>query len=599
VRVIHARGIFRRTALTLVATIAALLCAAGAALVYQTYRNTLAATQSLQANEALRVRESVASLLGEIERNLNAIASIPWSAPGLTVDDRATEYRRAMSILPAILEITLVDAAARELLFVSRSQSVRANGGVIVEFDLVGRATKTGPAYSPVRFESGKALPYIVFAFPDRGSSAQVSLAKISLQSLSDELAKIVSSAGGLAFVVDGEGKLVAHSNRLSVLRPAAYQSDEIVRTAVSEAVTRADAAGTGAHAFEGKEMWASWQALKAPRWVFFVEQEKSTLLKPVWDAIKLSLGLLGLGLLSALGVSYWLARRMTRPVVALSKSVEQFAAGNLSKRSEIHSHDEIETVSNSFNAMAEELEALTNNLEQKIAEKTNQLETEFTKRESQSKEIVKLEERARIMRDFHDGVGGHLVSLLGAAKRDALDARQIEQMVNDALVDFRIAIDSLSPDETDMTTALASLRFRLLPRLKAAGLASNWAIDALPDKLGFSREAIFHVQRIMAEAITNVVKHASASRVDVRVRLEAGAGESGALTIEVADDGVGISSGLSDLTEPRRGRGLSNIRQRAGLIGGKVAWVPTSEGGQGTTLRLVVPAKVEAEVAA
>jgi signal transduction histidine kinase len=86
---------------------------------------------------------------------------------------------------------------------------------------------------------------------------------------------------------------------------------------------------------------------------------------------------------------------------------------------------------------------------------------------------------------------------------------------------------------------------------------------------------------------------------VDVRVRLEAGADESKALTIEVADDGVGISSTLGDLTEPRRGRGVSNIRQRAGLIGGEVAWVPTSEGGQGTTLRLTVPTKVEAEVVA
>jgi HAMP domain-containing protein len=473
--VIHARGIFRRTALTLVLTIAVVLCAAGSALVYQTYHNTLVSAQRLQADEVLRVRESVGAFLGEIERNLNAIASIPWSAPGLTADDRATEYRRAMSILPAVLEVTLANSSARELLFVSRVQPLRVSSGAVVEPELVSQAMKSGATYSSVRFEAGKALPYIVLAYPDRGSSEQVSLAKISLQSSSEALANIVAGKSGLAFIVDGDGKLVAHSNRLSVLRPAMYQSDEVVRNAVKEAATRADASGTGDHAEDGNAMWASWQTLKAPRWVIFVEQEKSVLLKPVWDALKWSALFLGLGILSALGVSYWLARRMTRPVVALSKSVQQFAAGNLAHRASVTTHDEIESVANNFNAMASELQSLTTNLEQKIAEKSSQLEKEFVNRETQSKEIVKLEERARIMRDFHDGVGGHLVGLLGAAKRDALDAKQIEAMVSDALVDFRIAIDSLSPEDTDLTTALAGLRFRLMPRLKGWNLSGRW----------------------------------------------------------------------------------------------------------------------------
>jgi signal transduction histidine kinase len=574
----------------LVLTIAALLCAAGSALVYQTYLNTLASSQRAQADEALRVRESVSVLLGEIERNLNAIASIPWSAPGLTADDRATEYRRAMSILPAVLEITLVDAAARELLFVSRSQPLRVSSGAVVEPDLVGQAMTAGAAYSSVRFESGKALPFIILAFPDRGSSAQVSLAKVSLQSLSESLAKIVSGNGGLAFIVDGESKLVAHSNRLSVLRPAMYQEDEVVRSAVSAAAARAEASGTLAHTLEGKSMWASWQTLKAPRWVVFVEQDKSVLLKPVWDALKWSALFLGLGILSALGVSYWLARRMTRPVVALSKSVQQFASGNLAHRASVTTHDEIESVANNFNAMASELQALTTNLEQKISEKTSQLETEFATREAQGKEIVKLEERARIMRDFHDGVGGHLVGLLGAAKRDALDAKQIEAMVSDALVDFRIAIDSLSPEETDLTTALAGLRFRLLPRLKGAGLESAWSLEGLPLHLDFSREVIFHVQRIVAEAITNVIKHAGATRVEVTAWVDS---ELSAMVLEVRDDGVGFAARASE-TGGLRGRGVANISQRALLIGGLVEWRNLgNEGGQGehgTLMRLQIP---------
>jgi signal transduction histidine kinase len=157
--------------------------------------------------------------------------------------------------------------------------------------------------------------------------------------------------------------------------------------------------------------------------------------------------------------------------------------------------------------------------------------------------------------------------------------------MVNDALVDFRIAIDSLSPNETDMTTALANLRFRLIPRLQSAGLASEWTFADVPDRAVFSREAIFHVQRIIAEAITNVVKHASATRVDVRTLWDA---PTQRLTIEIQDDGKGTVMS-SEASEPRRGRGVGNIQQRVALVGGVVEWVPPTSGA-GTVVRVVLP---------
>jgi signal transduction histidine kinase len=117
---------------------------------------------------------------------------------------------------------------------------------------------------------------------------------------------------------------------------------------------------------------------------------------------------------------------------------------------------------------------------------------------------------------------------------------------------------------------------------------------------LTFSREIIFHVQRIVAEAITNVIKHAGATRVEVVARVDSALS---AMVLEVRDDGVGFAAQASE-TGQVRGRGVANISQRAQLVGGSVEWRNLSEktgqgsGANGTVMRLQIPMPTEGEVA-
>jgi signal transduction histidine kinase len=552
-------------------------------------------SSELQVTQAKALSYRLSAELARAEIGTMEVLDLPWVYESGSDSDSLEELRRLLKLNKIISKIVLSNGDATSLV-VSR---LDADGRALNPVALAQWAhASNGPiTYGSVVHQDGGKLAQFVVRSRERPNVT--AFVEADLRFVGVDAGALSYGTSGSIYVVDSDGKIVAHKDARYSLRETDVRSEWSLRGWNLSDLTSQTQPFVMGRSLLGDKVMASALRMERQGWWLVVEQSESEALAPVRRQLQRNLWLLVLGVACASALAYIFARGWSDPIVQLSMSAKRIAKGSFPQDVVVGRQDELGDLAKSFNEMASELQFLTNNLEQKIAEKTNQLETEFTKRESQSKEIVKLEERARIMRDFHDGVGGHLVSLLGAAKRDALDAKQIEQMVNDALVDFRIAIDSLSPDETDMTTALASLRFRLLPRLKAAGLASNWAIDALPDKLGFSREAIFHVQRIMAEAITNVVKHASASRVDVRVRLEAGADASKALTIEVADDGVGISSTLGDLTEPRRGRGVSNIRQRAGLIGGEVAWVPTSEGGQGTTLRLTVPTKVEAEVVA
>ncbi len=578
--------VFRRYALSLAGVVCAVLCAAGIAFAIQSYRdaeNHMEGTHALQTQLA---RDRTLGLLEEIERNLRVIASIPWSATGLTQDDRATEYRRVISTLVAVQEISLVSPEGIELAAVSRSRPVTFGSGIHFDKELISRARSGEPTYSEVRLEPGRTTPFVYLALADKGSSEQVSVAKISLQTLSEALARIATSPASQSFIVDAAGLTVAHSNRLQALRIDALKTDVAVQQAIG--ASRAGALNGNATSIrDGETLFNSWQSLKNPSWLFFISQPKSKLLVPVYKSLLWSLALLGLGLSGALAASYWLARKMTRPIIALSKSANEFANGNLDHRIPAAQIYEFQNVAQSFNRMAGDLKVLTTDLESKVQEKTAQLSSEFALRETQTKELTKLEERARIMRDIHDGVGGHLVALLGAAKREQLDSKAIEAMAQDALVDFRIAIDSMSPTETDLVTTLANLRFRLQPRLAASQLASDWKFDEFPPDLKLSREVLFHLQRIVAEAITNIAKHArGATRADVAAKWDAAHLR---VIIEILDDGAGFAQGL---IAGGGGRGIANMRTRAGLAGGELELI-SAGAGSGAIVRLLIPAEI------
>jgi signal transduction histidine kinase len=90
-------------------------------------------------------------------------------------------------------------------------------------------------------------------------------------------------------------------------------------------------------------------------------------------------------------------------------------------------------------------------------------------------------EERERIMRELHDGVGSQPLSSLAAVERGAADSGAVARMLRECLDDMRLAIDTLAPGSADLGGALGNLRWRLSPRLEAAGIASRWRRSRCP----------------------------------------------------------------------------------------------------------------------
>ena len=112
------------------------------------------------------------------------------------------------------------------------------------------------------------------------------------------------------------------------------------------------------------------------------------------------------------------------------------------------------------------EAETLNRELEQRIREKSTELEHNYQRLRELERQQVLDEERRRIMRDMHDGMGGHLVSTLALAESGATKSETIAEALRAALNDLRLMIDSLDPVEGDLTLVLGMFRARLESQL-------------------------------------------------------------------------------------------------------------------------------------
>ncbi|ETH23064.1 7TM diverse intracellular signaling [Bordetella pertussis CHLA-15] len=196
--------------------------------------------------------------------------------------------------------------------------------------------------------------------------------------------------------------------------------------------------------------------------------------------------------------------------------------------------------------------------LQRRLAERERELERSHRRLREIERTRILAGERERLMQDMHDGLGSSLVSALRMVQHGNSSEGAVAQVLQECLDDLRLTIDSLEPAQTDLALLLATLRFRLGPRLQAAGLALDWRVGPLPPVSWLTPPAALHVLRILQEVFTNILKHARARRLTVSTRLEPAHA-----VIAVIDDGAGFRGGRPAPAAASPGRGLSGMQAR------------------------------------
>lgn len=198
---------------------------------------------------------------------------------------------------------------------------------------------------------------------------------------------------------------------------------------------------------------------------------------------------------------------------------------------------------------------------------------------------MTREEERRRLRRDLHDGLGSALASMIlrldeallhdgGLPEPSRKSLETVQSLMRGAIADIRRLVYSLRPpalDEFGLSFALKELA------LQFEYSSLQVVFDGFDRRLTLPAAAEVAVYRIVQEALTNVVKHADASQCEIRIRLQ-----EDIIHLEIADNGKGLPEALSS------GIGIRSIRERADELGGTC--LLQSSPGQGTHISVKLP---------
>jgi signal transduction histidine kinase len=270
----------------------------------------------------------------------------------------------------------------------------------------------------------------------------------------------------------------------------------------------------------------------------------------------------------------FFIARRITRPVIRLKNAAESLGEGRYEADLPVTTSDEIGALTESFNRMARQ-----------IREKTNELQQE---RYGRMRSVIDGEEleRQRLSRELHDGIGQLLIaiklrleSLLYQESRDMKKSIPELQKYFDQIIDeVRRISNNLMPSVLEAFGIIIAFRNLFSETEEHSGVRIHFESKGNFESL--DKTTMTYIYRLTQEALNNIVKHAQAREVFVSL-FQA----QDILTLVVRDDGKGFTPETAGMAG---GNGIHNMRERATLLKGTIDI--RSSPGKGTTITVKIP---------
>jgi signal transduction histidine kinase len=336
---------------------------------YRTHKATLIQIQHEQAEAAAT---KIGQFVNEIQSQLGWTTQLLWSTE--TIEQRRFDALRLLRQVPAITELSQVDASGKEQLRVSRlAMDVVGSGLDLSKEPKFTEAVKNKIYYGPVYFRR-ESEPYMTLSLAGTRRDAGVSIAEVNLKLIWDVVSKIKVGQNGHAYVVDGRGRLIAHPDISLVLR-----NTDMSRLAQVQAAQHGQSGNVpedfqAATDIQGRQVLTAFAPVTPLGWTVFVELPVDEAYQPLIASIKrTALVLFGALFLAALA-GMFLARRMVIPIQALRAGAARIGGGDLAQRISVKTGDEFEALADQFNDMASRLEESYTGLENKVELRTREL---------------------------------------------------------------------------------------------------------------------------------------------------------------------------------------------------------------------------------
>src|SRR6266496_2374260 len=355
--------LFRKYLLLILCLVTGALLASGGISVYFTYQENKSALASLQHEKALAAASA-------IEQQLK-YAALP-QLDASDVELRRIEFLKLLRQAPEVTDIAQLDASGREQIAVSRLGMDNVGSGRDRSQEPAFRNAKRGQTwFGPVYFRK-ETEPYMTISIRSGGDNGPVTVADVNLKFIWDVVSRIKIGEKGKAYVVDGNGFLVADPDIGLVLRKTDLSHLPHVKDAL--AGERSEELATVSTDLTGTQVLTSVAPIESLHWNVFVEQPVAE----VYERLNASILRTGLLLLAGLVISALgamaLARGMVRPIRTLDEGARRIGEGDLDQKIDVRTGDELEALANRFNNMSAQLRESYAGLERKVEERTSEL---------------------------------------------------------------------------------------------------------------------------------------------------------------------------------------------------------------------------------
>ena len=356
--------------------------------IWGSYRENKESLIRIQHEQAEAAAAKIGQFIKEIESQVGWTTQLLWSAA--TTEQRRFDALRLLRQVPAITELSQVDASGKEQLRVSRlAMDVVGSGLDLSKEPKFTEAVKKKIYYGPVYFRR-ESEPYMTLSLAGTRRDAGVSIAEVNLKLIWDVVSKIKVGERGQAYVVDAQGRLISHPDISLVLR-----NTDMTKLAQVQAAQRAEKGGPveeieTATDIQGRRVLTAFAPVAPLGWTVFVELPVEEAYQPLIASIqRTALVLIGALCLAALA-GIFLARRMVVPIQALRTGAARIGGGDLAQRISIKSGDELEALADQFNDMAGRLQDSYSDLEKKVEVRTHEL-SEALEQQTATSEVLRV----------------------------------------------------------------------------------------------------------------------------------------------------------------------------------------------------------------
>jgi signal transduction histidine kinase len=431
------------------------------------------------------------------------------------------------------------------------------------------------PSFSNVMFGNGANDAVVLVAVPlfdseDQFAGAVIGGINLHSTSISNPIRDLTIGKDGFTYLVDREGIIIAHPDPQQI--GADYGNLPFIKRVVA-----GESGGVLTESSKGRRLVEGYAPIGSTGWGLVIQESWESVTEPIAlvDILAIAIGLAAILLIA---IFLWKGfDRISAPIQVLHDSTEKLAKGENIESIKESGIDEIDALGRAFIKMEAQISAYRVGLRRYVGAVTKSQE----------------EERLRIARELHDDT---IQSLLALSRRlELYQSSESNKERQERIAELQDMVTRTQVGVRQISRDLRPLMLEdmgLIPALQTLVRAARLGDGAIPyakfepkgPQLPISPELELALYRITQEALTNIRRHAHATRVMVELSFGFDV-----VKLEIVDDGKGFEEPLSLTDFAQHDHfGLLGIQERVWAVGGSLTI--RSSLGQGTSLIVTIP---------